>query len=299
VTYSWDDVAVFLALYREKTTGRAAQALRCSQPTVVRRIAALERSVGLTLFERMPKGFDPTEAAAALLPLAQRFEQAAFDFDAEARSQRGETSQVICLTLLDHFERIFVTILKEFRMERPDVRVELLASDRIYDLQRGEADIAIRGRALPQDDSILTRRLPDCAWTLYASADMPEAERPADWGKAGDHILAFPDGAPAQLPIYRKLAELAVKGAGSIRCSNYNAIKSLITSGTALSALPVTVGDNDPQLVRCFPPPAEFDVPIYLLGRRAALRRPYVRELFERIDAFFDQNPSILTGRVA
>jgi DNA-binding transcriptional LysR family regulator len=297
VIYRWDDIAVFISLYREKTTGRAAQALRCSQPTVVRRIAALERSVGLTLFERTPKGFEPTDAAVALLPLAQQIEQAALDFDSEASSQRGETSQVIRLTLLDHFERIFVAILKEFRKEWPDVRVEMLASDRIYDLSRGEADIAIRGRSVPQDDNVVTRQLPDCAWTLYGSADMPEEERPRDWATAGGHVLAFPDGAPAQLPVYRRLAEIAVAGAGSIRCSNYNAIKSLITSGTALSALPVTVGDNDPQLARCFPPPIEFDVPIYLLGRRAALRRPHVRELFERIDIFFAQNPSLLTGR--
>jgi DNA-binding transcriptional LysR family regulator len=297
VISSWDDLAVFLALHREQTTGRAAAALGCSQPTVVRRIAALEASVGFVLFDRTAKGFEPTEASKALLPAAQRMEQAASDFEAEACSQRGETSQVICLTLLDHFEDLFVPILRDFRQRWPEVRVELLASDRIYDLARGEADIALRGRALPDDDAVITRRLPDCAWTLYAPSDMPEADRPADWDEAGGHILAFPDGAPARLPVYRKLAEVAEGGAGSIRCSKYNAMRSLITSGTALSALPVTVGDNDPKLARCFPPPPEFDVAIYLLGRRAALRRPHMRDLFERIDAYFNANPALLTGR--
>jgi DNA-binding transcriptional LysR family regulator len=297
VAYSWDDIAVFLALYRERTTGRAAQALGCSQPTVVRRISALEESVGLTLFTRTARGLDATEAALALLPLAQQMEQAADAFEGETRAQRGETSQRICLTLLDHFEPIFVTILRAFRQDWPEVRVELLASDRIYDLSRGEADIAIRGRSLPQDDGIVTRQLPDCAWTLYASVDTPATERPSDWQQAAGHLLAFPDGAPALLPAYRKLAEIAATGAGAIRCSNYNAIKSLITSGTALSVLPVTVGDNDHRLARCFPPPAEFDVPIYLLGRRVALRRPHIRALFERIHEYFASNPSILTGR--
>lgn len=295
--FSWNDVSVLLALHRERTTGRAASALGCSQPTVVRRIAALEATAGLTLFERTSSGFEPTDAALALIPAAEAMEVAAIDLEAEMRSQRGDASRSICLTLLDHFEVMFVPILRQFRERWPDVRVELLASDRIYDLARGEADIAIRGRSLPDDDAIVCHRLPDCAWTLYASHDLPEADRPVDWEGARNHVLAFPDGAPGQLPVYRKLAEVALGGAGSLRCSNYNAIRSLIVSGTVLSALPVTVGDTDPNLVRCFAPPREFDLPIYLLGRRISLRRPYMRDLFDRIADYFDTNPALLTGR--
>ena len=297
VSFSWDDILVLLALHRERTTGRAAAALGSSQPTVVRRIAALEAATGLTLFKRTSSGFEPTEEALALIPAAEAMAAAAIDLEAEISSQRGDASRLVCLTLLDHFEPLFVPILRQFRQRWPDVRIELLASDRIYDLARGEADIAIRGRSLPDDDAIVSHRLPDCAWTLYAAHELPEAERPVDWEGARKHVLAFPDGAPGQLPVYRKLAEVALGGAGSLRCSNYNALRSLIVSGTALSALPVTVGDTDRNLVRCFDPPPEFDVPIYLLGRRTSLRRPHTRELFDRIAGHFQSNPALLTGR--
>jgi DNA-binding transcriptional LysR family regulator len=297
VSFSWDDIAVLLAIHRERTTGRAAAALGCSQPTVVRRIAALEAATGLTLFERSSSGFEPTEAALALIPAAEAMELAVFDLEAEICSHRGDAAQTVCLTLLDHFEVLFVPILRQFRVRWPDVRVELLASDRIYDLARGEADIAIRGRSLPGDDAIVCHQLPDCAWTLYASSDLPEHERPSDWDGARHHVLAFPDGAPGRLPIYQKLAEVALDGSGTLRCSNYNAMRSLIVSGTALSALPVTVGDSHASLVRCFPPPPEFDVPIFLLARRTSLRRPYMRDLFDRISGYFDANPGLLTGR--
>lgn len=297
MSFSWDDIAVLLALHRERTTGRAASALGCSQPTVVRRIAALEAATGLTLFERTASGFEPTEAALALIPAAEAMEAAGFNLEAEIFAQRGDASQLVCLTLLDHFEVLLIPVLRQFRQRWPDVRVELLASDRIYDLARGEADIAIRGRSLPDDDAIVCHRLPDCAWTLYASNELPDADRPSDWEGARGHVLAFPDGAPGQLPVYRKLAEVASDGAGSLRCSNYNALRSLIMSGAALSALPVTVGDFDQSLVRCFPPPPEFDLPIYLLGRRVALRRPYMRQLYDQIADYFDTHPALLTGR--
>lgn len=297
MSFAWDDIAVLLALHRERTTGRAAVTLGCSQPTVVRRIAALEAATGLTLFERGASGFTPTEAALALIPMAEAMELAACQLEAEVVEHRGDAAQVVCLTLLDHFEAMFVPILRQFRQKWPDIRVELLASDRIYDLSRGEADIAIRGRSLPDDEAVVSHRLPDCAWTLYAPHDLAEGDRPTKWEHAGKFKLALPEGAPGQLPVYRKLAEVAERGAGSLRCSNYNAMRLLIHSGTALSALPVTVGDRDPDLVRCFPPPPEYDVPIYLLGRRTALRRPYVRDLFDRIAHCFRSSPQLLTGR--
>src|SRR5688500_3558590 len=110
VGFSWNDILVLLALHRERTTGRAASALGSSQPTVVRRIAALEAATGLTLFKRTSSGFEPTEEALALIPAAEAMEAAAIDLEAEISSQRGDASRLVCLTLLDHFEPLFVPI---------------------------------------------------------------------------------------------------------------------------------------------------------------------------------------------
>jgi len=296
VNYRWDDVAVFLALLRERTTGRAAACLGCSQPTVVRRIAALEAASGLTLFDRSAAGFIPTEAAMQLAAVAERMERAAQDLDGEISDLRGDTAQVVRLTLLDHFERLFVPILCAYRDHWPDVRVDMFASDRIYDLARGEADIAVRGRLNAEDDALVSRRLPDCAWTLYAPADMPDDRRPAGWHDLDSHIVALPDQILSRLPIFLRLAEATARSGRTMRCNNYNSLRSTVITARAITALPLTVGDHDPLLVRCFAPPPEFDVPIYLIGRRASLRRPFVRDLFERIDAYFAEHPEFLTG---
>jgi DNA-binding transcriptional LysR family regulator len=81
-----------------------------------------------------------------------------------------------------------------------------------------------------------------------------------------------------------------------IHCSNFRAMRSALVSGAAVSALPCTIGDGDPELVRCFPPMEEFDVPIYLVGRRTVLRRPPARDLFDSIAAYFQQHPELLMG---
>ena len=295
--FAWDDIAVFVALYRERTTGRAAALVGCSQPTVTRRIAALEQAIGLTLFERSPSGLSPTDAAHRLFPLAEQVERAICGLASEVGEIAGTGLNEIRLTFLDHFERLLVPVLRQFRARWPAIRTELLATDRIYDLERGEADIAIRGRARPESDEVVVHQLPDCGWTVFASAHSDEAEIPRTPAEVAEHPIALLDSSAGRLPIYGWLEAQARGTATPMRCSNYSALKSAIASGAALSALPCTVGLGDPDLIPCFPPPEEFDVPIYLVARRAVLRRPPARELFDAIADFFDKNPALLTGR--
>lgn len=295
--FAWDDIAVFLALYRERTTGRAAAALGVSQPTIVRRIAALEQALGLTLFERLPSGLAPTAAATQLFAAAERVERGICEFTAEVEALTQSGLKVIRLTLLDHFEQLMVPVLRSFRTRWPAVHAELLPSDRIYDLARGEADLAIRGRERPAGDELVARELPPCGWAVYASAHNCPEERPHSPEQVRDFPLALLEGAPGRLPVYQWLESMVQEGAMPIRCSNFRALSSTIASGAAISALPCTRGDSDSNLVRCFGPLEEFDVPIYLVARRAILRRPAARDLFEAIHSYFQERPTLLTGR--
>ena len=295
--FSWDDVAIFLALYRERTTGRAAAALGVSQPTVVRRIAALEEALGLKLFERTRTGLDPTDAARQLVDSAERVERGICDFTSEVDSLTETALKVIRLTLLDHFEQLMVPVLRDFRSRWPSVHAELLPSDRVYDLQRGEADIAIRGRAIPKTDELIVRDMPPCGWAIYESVDNCPEERPRSPEELRRYPLALVDGSPGKLPVYEWLATMVPDGQAPIRCSNFRALSSTIASGAAISALPCTMGDSNPQLVRSFGPVKEFDVPIYLIARRSILRRPAARDLFEAIHSYFMQRPTLLSGK--
>lgn len=294
--FAWDDIAVFLALYRERTTGRAATALGCSQPTVVRRIAALEQALGLILFDRTPTGLVPTDAAHRLLARAERVERAACEFTAEVDQLTGSGLDILKLTFIDHFERLLLPVLREFRTRWPGVQTQLLASDRIYDLARGEADIGIRGRLRPAGDEVVVRQLPPNGWTIYASSSSKPDEHPHSPVEVADYRLALIEGAPSKLPVYQWLERLAANGPTPIRCTNYGALRSAIASGAAVSALPCSAGDGDPDVVPCFPPIEEFDVEIFLVARRAILRRPPARDLFDTIENYFRTNPTLLTG---
>ena len=73
----WSDVRIFLAIVRSGTLGGAARALRLSQPTIGRRLRALEQATGQTLFQRTADGFVPTEEGTAIIALAEQMEEGA------------------------------------------------------------------------------------------------------------------------------------------------------------------------------------------------------------------------------
>jgi len=70
----WNDLKYFLAVARGGSTLAASRAMRVSQTTVARRIAALEEAVGLTLFEKRPAGYALTPPGEELLGHAEEVE---------------------------------------------------------------------------------------------------------------------------------------------------------------------------------------------------------------------------------
>src|ERR1700733_748158 len=72
MTIQTDDIAVFLAVVREGSFGRAAASLLVSQPAISERVARLERAAGASLFHRSTRGAALTPAGDAFLPYARR-----------------------------------------------------------------------------------------------------------------------------------------------------------------------------------------------------------------------------------
>ncbi|MBY4854658.1 LysR family transcriptional regulator, partial [Burkholderia contaminans] len=58
---SWDDIRYFLAVMRGGSLSAAARALQVQHSTVARRIDALESALGIRLFDRLPRGWPPTD----------------------------------------------------------------------------------------------------------------------------------------------------------------------------------------------------------------------------------------------
>src|SRR5438270_7983934 len=101
--FDWNDLRYFLAVAREGSTLAAGRALRVSQTTVARRIAALEEAIGVPLFEKRQAGYALTPTVAQLVERAQRVETAAGAFAEAAAAEKRDTSGTVRITTQDIF----------------------------------------------------------------------------------------------------------------------------------------------------------------------------------------------------
>src|SRR5512142_1053137 len=99
----WSDLRIFLAVARNGTLGAAARELGQTQPTMGRRIRALEASLGLALFQRTSEGFVLTDEGRAVLAHAEQMEAHALGIAREASGQGGALDGMLRVSSSDWF----------------------------------------------------------------------------------------------------------------------------------------------------------------------------------------------------
>jgi len=155
----------FEAVGRHRNISRAAEELALTHAAVSRHIRNLEQTLGQALFDRTPRGVEPLPNALALLEavsggLAGIGE--AFDALAGRPTTRLSLSCGICIGM-----RFILPRLERFEAEAQGVTVDVDATPRIVDIERFEADFAIR--FLPETAQVGKAR---CE-SLFTSAMVP------------------------------------------------------------------------------------------------------------------------------
>jgi DNA-binding transcriptional LysR family regulator len=141
----WDDVQVFLELYRGGSLTAAAKALRFDVSTASRRLAKLETELDVALFDRTREGLTPTKAATRLLPAAEAMEQAALSFTGEAGVLEREVEGVVSVSAPPGVGESFLgPALPSLAARYPRLRFEVDSSTRLKDVGRREVDLALR-----------------------------------------------------------------------------------------------------------------------------------------------------------
>lgn len=144
---SWDEVRLFLAVAEEGSVSGAARRLRLAQPTLSRRLAALERAVGASLFRRSVSGAALTTAGERLLEPARRMAEWAGEVGRAAERTDHGPQGLVRVTAPPIVAYDFLAPFSAWLAEHhPGLRLEVLATVQYMDLARGEADLALRGR---------------------------------------------------------------------------------------------------------------------------------------------------------
>jgi DNA-binding transcriptional LysR family regulator len=278
--FDWNDLKFFLAVARHGSTIAAGKALRTSQSTVQRRLGELEARIGRELAARQTTGYRLTAFGEKLLPLAERVEAAINDFEQCVTGEVREEAGVIRMTCPEPIVPRLLPVIEQFHARHPRLRVEFVTSDRYLDLTKGEADVALRSG--DTEDELVGRKIADSIWAVYASRPYLEQhgrpERPEDLDR---HRVVSLDEAMSRHRLVGWLNSVAPNATIAARNNSILGLMQAVKSGLGVTALPVSMAEQQEELVRLFGPVVELSRSWRLLTH-PDLRRT------KRISLFFD-----------
>ena len=278
-TMDWNDIRHFLAVCRVGSTLGAAETLKVNQSTVARRVTALEQSLGVRLFDRLQSGYRMTGAARELLPAAERLEIEAATIARLAEQRARRVAGSVRVTTNEPLANLFLSpCIREFTELYPDVTIEVVVTNESLDLARGEADVALRAGTQSGTGNLLVRKLRDLQWSVYSSRDYARRNGcPRDTGQLKGHMIVGGDAELARVPGPAWLERHAGSERVVARSNSVTHMVAAVKAGLGLGALPCTLGESDPELVRCLPPPRELESPLWLVTRADLADEPRIR----------------------
>lgn len=230
----WSDIRIFLAIARAGTLQGAARATGQTQPTMGRRLRALEEAVGHALFQRTADGLVLTDEGSAMLGHAERMEQEALALERTLAGHDDVLEGTLRVSSSDWFGvYVLAPVIAAFVQAHPRVSVELLTESRLMDLSRREADLVFR--ILPFDaPDIAQRKLMRMEYGLYTARDAA-APTPGDGTGIG---LITMDTAFADLPDVQWLHARLPNAHVVFRSNNREAQARLCAAGVGVAVLP-------------------------------------------------------------
>lgn len=250
----WELYRSFLAVLREGSLSSAARMLGLTQPTVGRHVAALERALGTMLFTRSQLGLTPTEVALALRTHAEAMESTGAALERVASSHGEGVRGVVRIAASDVVGvEVLPPILAQLRARHPALKIELVLSNRMQDLLRREADVAVR-MLRPRQAQLVARRIGRIELGLHAHRDYLERHgRPRSMGEVAGHAVIGYDQPAAFVRSMGASLRGLVRETFSLRTDSDLAQLALIRGGAGIGVCQVPLARRDAALVRVLP----------------------------------------------
>ena len=140
----WTEFKTAYKLAKYGTLSATAKDLAIHRSTVMRQIDVLEESLGVKLFQRNDKGYIPTEAGLEVMRLGEITDVQLTQFANKAKNKEDVLEGVIKVTCVNELALLIFPAITKYQSLYPQVKFEIIGDIRKYDLEYGEADLAIR-----------------------------------------------------------------------------------------------------------------------------------------------------------
>ena len=279
---NWDNLRYVLMVANKGSIAAAAKELEVNRSTVLRRINVFQENLKCRIFERGDLGYVLTPEAEKMINAAREVENTLFNMQRQIAGHELKLEGELRVTTTDSFVlSMLAPHLATFRQKHPYIVVDLLATNSILDLNRRDADIAIRPTRQPEAN-LVGRRLCDIEFGVYAAPEFLDGMAEDDifserWIGFADSLLSTPVGSwfDGTIP------------AGNIclRCDSFVGVRMVAEAGMGLALLPGFLGDASQTLVKLEAPTRELTTGLWILTHPDLARSARVNAFIEHFSA--------------
>lgn len=285
----WDNLRYLLAIATSKSVAGAAKQLKVHHTTVFRRLNALEKSLGVRLFERLSTGYVLTQAGEEMYQTAVEIEEKITTLDRHISGQdqrlKGSIRVTTTATLLHY---LLTPCFAAFMREYPAIKLEILESNQLYNLTKRDADIAIRTTNMPPEH-LIGRKIARAAVSIYGSKNYLAANKKI--GNLAEHPWIGTEESLEKVVYGNKLGQSLPQIKVQYRVNTLMGISSALLNDMGIGLLFCFMGDNEPNLQSVCPPIPELAKDLWILTH-SDLRH------IARINIFIDFIAEALKARI-
>ena len=290
---SWDEIRTAYQVARAGTVSGAADALGVHHATVIRHIDALEARLGVKLFQRHPRGYTATEAGADLLQVASATDDQFTQLVGRIRGQGEGVRGDLVVTSLGMQSSLMAPILAAFQQEHPEVRVRYLTGERLFRLEYGEAHVAIRAGAKPDQPDNVVQPFMSQRLSLVATQDYIDRHgMPSGEADLPNHHFVGHDDDESRAPFNRWLQQVVGPERILFQATESRVMRDAILAGAGIGFMSKVDLAHYPNLVEVLPSRDEWSAPLWLVTHvdlhRTAKVQSFLAFLKDRMKAVED-----------
>lgn len=254
----WSDIPYILAVCNTGTLSGAARSLNVHHSTVFRRVEAVEKKLGVRLFDKLNHKYILTMEGKFFYEHAIELQHRINEIERSLSGQDLRLEGVLTITSTNSLLYSLAPILTEFQHQYPDTELRIISEAKPLNLAQRDADIAIRPTANPPEHWI-GRKLTPISFAPYIRVEkQPTRKQETRWIVLSDEFK--------HSPMHKLASSLIPDDAPKTIINNVLVMLDLVKQGLGVGVLPCYLGDAEKDLTRFQEPDKSFDWDVWILS---------------------------------
>lgn len=235
-------IEIFQMAYRLKSTRKAADALHISQPAISRAIGEIEAQIGVQLFDRSGRKFEPTLSASSLNEAVQQhYHGLERVVDAARMIADGTTGHLKAATLPAIADALVARAAGRLMAKHPDIRIDIDVmgeQECLTAIKSGEVDCAFISTD-PHDQSLFSRIVAEITPVIAVPSNDPVAQNQSisSQSLANSSLVMLPLDSPFRQATERAFADASIRIYVRAEARTQTALLELVAQGVGFAVV--------------------------------------------------------------